>query len=99
MQERAIEVVVLYVERITRVSLLQLLLLEEALQQRLHIVFEDVGIGENLILCLTFEEEPGEFMPGHDWLVVILLLGYDFCVDLHAVFLRSFLRENSLKCL
>ena len=94
---RAIEVVVLYVERIARVSLLQLLLLEEALQQRLHVVFEDVGVGEDLILCLTFEEEPGEFMSGHEWLVAILLLGYDFSVDLHAILLRPLLHWDILE--
>ena len=57
-----VEVVLLEVERRPGILSFLPLLLEQVLQQALHIVLEQVGVGEYLALHLPLEEQPREIM-------------------------------------
>ena len=62
---RPVQIVILDVERLPGVALLRLLVLEEAVEERVHIVLENIRVRQYLILCLAVEEEPGELVPDH----------------------------------
>ena len=55
-----VQIVILDVERLAGIALLlRLLILEESVEELIHIVLENVRVRQYLILRLAIEEQPG----------------------------------------
>lgn len=60
LQMRPVQIVILDVERLAGIALLlRLLILEESVEELIHIVLEYVRVRQYLILRLAIEEQPG----------------------------------------
>lgn len=60
LQMRPVQIVILDVERLAGIALLlRLLILEESVEELIHIVLENVRVRQYLILRLAIEEQPG----------------------------------------
>ena len=66
LQVHTVQIVTLNVKWLAWVTLLRLLLFEEALEKSLYVVLENIWIGKDLVLCFTLKEQPREFMSRRD---------------------------------